>query len=263
MITKILTLIASSLAGFTMMFSSPGATLAQLDALQGPETPELGTWRPPSPPDFNRLRDWLYRGDPRVREGLVLATVSATSLRPLEVIQALEDGQSILGIAESAGSSSAEVLSIYNETAEHLIERAVENGRLPQSLAQIRIEWYQNVAGLMIDQPGLSPAYPGLHELNVTIITAAVRVGELTRWEVRDGLHACRSLDEILVEGGHSGPEAVEQAMRPIQFWLDKLVEQGKLSDAQRQEWEASLESTLEQMVSTPGLHVAGRECAE
>ncbi|MEJ2354156.1 MAG: hypothetical protein P8Y03_30650 [Anaerolineales bacterium] len=114
----------------------------------------------------------------------------------------------------------------------------------------------------MVDQPGMTPAYPGRHQLHVAIILAAARVGELGRMEVRDGLIACQSLEDILEGHGYSASEAVNMSAERIGERLQNLVGRGQLSESQRQAWLAAISAALERMVGTPGLHVAGRECA-
>jgi hypothetical protein len=194
---------------------------------------------------------------------LVLAAVSATGLSPVSFLRGLQAGKSISEIADSSGKTAADVLDVYDETVEFIFNQAQKNGRLPASLAQSRIDWYEGAARQMIDQPGLTPAYPGLHELHVALITAAVRVGGLDRTTVRDELKTCKSLDEILKESGHTGGEVVDAAMQRLDMALDRLVASGKLDASQKQSWSGGIRTALENMVQTPGLHVAGKVCAQ
>lgn len=221
--------------------------------------------QPPAPGQrlAQRVRARRPQGDPRLREGLVLAAVSATGLRPVQVLESLADGLSITQIAVEAGSSEAQVLQVFDETVRYLFEKAVENGRLPESLAEARIQWYQQAARQMVDQPGLRPAYPGLHELHLTLIAAAVRSAGLDPQETRQELRDCRSLEEILEAQGHSGQEAVDAAMQFLDRGLERLVENGRLSEDQRNNWSASLRESLETMVTVPGLHLAGKVCSQ
>ena len=197
-----------------------------------------------------------------VRYGLILAAVSATGLSPVDVLSALDNGSSVADIAGSAGLSVEDVLNVYDDTVEYFFKRSVENGRLPEELAQSRIFWYQEVGRQMVDQPGLKPPFPGLHELHQAIILAAVKVGDLDRDQVREGLKNCQSLENILVEDGHTGQEAVDYAVERISSLLDRGVDAGKLTDGQAEDWLASITSALEEMVKTPGLHIAGQQCS-
>jgi hypothetical protein len=203
-----------------------------------------------------------FKGDPLVRHGLVLAAVSVTDLSSVEVLEALEAGKNVGEITESAGNTVDEVLEAYDETTEFVFNTAKERRGLPASLVESRIEWYQEAGRQMVDQPGLTPAYPGLHQLHVAIILAAAKVGELGRTEIRDGLKACQSLDDILEANGQSGSEAVDLAAGRIDERLQKLVDEGRLSEGQQQKWLAGITAALEQMVGAPGLHVAGGACA-
>jgi hypothetical protein len=141
------------------------------------------------------------------------------------------------------------------------MDQAVSSGRLPASLAESRTAWYQNAGEMMVDQPGLRPAFPGLHQLHVTLITAAVRTSGMERSQIRDQLKTCQTLDEILKESGHSGQEAADSTLSWLDERLDRLVQAGKLSEEQKGDWHQTLQAALANMVITPGVHVAGKEC--
>lgn len=213
-------------------------------------------------PDDRRDAAWPFHGDRPLRRGLVAITAQETGLRPREVVDRLRDGQSLAEIAEEAGSSREAILARFGETVERRFDRAAEDQRLPADVAGMRAAWYQGAAEKMVGQPGLSPAYPGLHELHVVAITAATRLSDLPRATIRDELRDCRTLDEILTGAGHSGQAAVDAAMTVLDEKLDGLVAAGKLSEAQRTSWGEGIEAALGTMVITPGVHVAGKECA-
>jgi hypothetical protein len=265
MFAKIFSLIASiifglstSVGGFTGSSQSPSAT-----QVPGRFAPIPAAQSPAGSINLFRNRPWPFKGDRLLRVNLVLAAVSATGQSPVSVLRGLQDGKSIKDIAGSSGKTAADVLAVYDETVEFIFEQAQKNGRLPAGLAQSRIDWYEQAAQQMVDQPGLTPPYPGLHELHVALITAAVRVGGLERANVRNELKACKSLDGILKENGHTGQEVVEAAMQRLDIALGRLVSSGKLSVAQQQSWADSIRTALEMMIQTPGLHVAGKECAK
>jgi hypothetical protein len=261
MIAKIILSLTSFAMGATLLFG--GMMDEELVRVQSPPGSFAQEAEKPDPRRVQpRIKDQLRRGDDLVYQGLVLATVSVTGLSPVEVMQALEEGDSLAEITESAGESVADVLSVYDETVEYIFSRVVENECLPASTAEGRIEWYQEVGRKMVDQPGLRPRYPGLHQLHVGLITAAARIADIKRWEMQAGLHECQSLDELLAERGHSGQEAVDLVMERINSLWDTAVENGMLDEDQRQDWQASLQGALEEMVFTPGLHLAGSECA-
>jgi hypothetical protein len=254
MLAKIGTIFSALVLGAASLLSPISSATAQ-----EPET------QPPAPGQrlVQRLRARRPQGDPRLRDGLILATVGATGLRPVQVLESLTDGLSISQIAIEAGSSEDQVLQVFDETVHYLFEKAVDNERLPESLAEVRIQWYQQAARHMVDQPGLRPAYPGLHELHQTLIAAAVRSADLDPRETRQELMECRSLEEILETQGHSGQEAVDAAMIFLDRGLDRLVENQRLSEDQRNDWSASLRKSLETMVTVPGLHLAGKVCSQ
>lgn len=210
-----------------------------------------------------RQQGWPYRGDPGVRRGLIGAAALATDQRPRQIVEQMREGQSIADVAAAAGKTKEDVLAIYDAEVDRRIDEAVESGRLPASMADGRKSWFKSAARQMIGQPGLNPAYPGLHELHVTIIRAATHVGEISRQEMGQELESCRTLNEILADRGHTGQEAVDIAMERINSWMDQLVEQGKLSEELRQSWRDGIEAALTAMLDTPGLHVAGKDCAQ
>jgi uncharacterized protein (DUF433 family) len=253
MLVKIGTLFSVLLLGVASLLSPISSATAQEPEPQPPA---------PERPLVQRLRAQRPHGDPRLRTGLVLATVSATGLRPAQVLENLAEGLSIAQIAAEAGTSDDQVLAVFDETAGYLLERAVETERLPAALAEARLEYYQRAARLMVAQPGLKPAYPGLHELHQTLIAAAVRSAGLDPRETRQELRDCRSLEEILEEQGHSGREAVQAAMQFLDRGLDRLVASQRLTEDQRNEWSASLRESLQMMLAVPGLHLAGKTCA-
>lgn len=206
---------------------------------------------------------WPFRGDRVLGAGLIAATVEVAGLRPGQVVRQLRQGRSIVEIAEAAGSTQDEVLNAFDERVQGLFDRRAEREEMPESLTAGRVRWFSAAARQMVTQPGLRPAYPGLHELHVVLIGAATRVSGLPRGEIRSELTACRTLDDILAEAGQSGQAAVDEAMSRVNSGLDNLVASDALTERQRTTWREGIESALTNMVSTPGVHVAGENCAE
>jgi hypothetical protein len=263
MITKLFTWISSLLVSGSLLLSQGSPAAAAANPTPAPQTP--GLTQPQAGPAPNRrwpALAWPFRGDPLVKRGLVEAAALVTGKDVLDVRQALIDGQSIAGFAAANGKSSDDVLNRYEALVQKALDQEVANGRLPASLAESRAAWFQEAGRQMIDQPRLAPAYPGLHQLHVALITAAVKVGGLERAQVRTDLQACQTLDEILTRAGHTGQEAVDFTMQRLDVMMDRLVQNGRLSAALRQSWHDSLQAALEQMITTPGLHVAGKECS-
>jgi hypothetical protein len=263
MITKIVSWISSLLVSGSLLFS-PANSPAAVSPTSQPQSPALIQPQPGTAVDHPAVlaRAWPFRGDPLVKKGLGLAAARATGKDVLDVRTALAGGQSIAQFAAANGKTSANVLAMYDEFVQKAFDQAVSKGRLPASLAQSRIAWFQAAGRQMIDQPRLAPAYPGLHQLHVAIIGAAVKVGGLERAQVRTDLEACQTLDQILSGAGHTGQEAVDFAMQRIDPLMDGLVQNGKLSPGLRQSWHDSLQAALQKMVAAPGLHVAGKECS-
>lgn len=253
--------IASVLVGGSVLFSS-------LLAPGNPPAPPTGD---PAgvPAKAGQMQDGRQQaggrrdpGDHLIRFNLVLATVSVTDLRPVEVLESLDQGESLAEIAHAAGSSSEDILDVFDETVAYVFQhRAGE--RLPDSLVESRIEWYQQIARLMVQQPGLKPSFPGLHELHVAIIAATTREAGLDREEVKEALQSCQTLAEVLEANGHQSQEALDLAMGWAGRRLDRAVAEGLLTEDARLLWEDFLQTSLEMMLQIPGLHLAGQECAE
>lgn len=203
-----------------------------------------------------------FHGDPAVYKGLVAATAAATRQRPRLVRDQLEQGKTIEQIAQAAGSSAADVLARFDQGIDRAMQRAVQNARLPQSVADSRAAWFKQGARLQIDQPGLAPAFPGLHEVHVMMISAAVRQSNIRRATIRSELETCKNLTMIVGTSGKTGTDVANDAIAQADTLFDAWVAAGKLTAAQRDEWRAGFVKTANNMVNTPGLHVAGKECA-
>lgn len=204
-----------------------------------------------------------FSGDRGVRTGLILAISIVTKQSRNAVLTDLNSGLSISQIAAAGGSSDAAVLAQYDAQVAKVFNSRAESGELPQSVADSRITWFQNAARRMIDQPGLTPAYPGLHELHVVAIAAAAKVAGMRYGAVTSQLLTCRTVNDVLADNNHTGHEAVDLAMVTIDGWLDELESEGELSADQKQEWRGSIAGALGNMMNASGLHVAGKACAK
>lgn len=207
-------------------------------------------------------RSAQFHGDPVVHNGLVAATAAATRQRPRLVRNQLKQGKTIEQIAQAAGSSAADVQARFDQGIDKAMQRAVTNERLPKSVADSRAAWFKQSARLQVDQPGLEPAFPGLHEVHVMMISAAVRQSGISRATIRSELETCKTLTTIVGSRGKTGADVANDASAQADQLLDAWVATGKLTTAQRDEWRAAFGQTATNMVNTPGLHVAGKECA-
>lgn len=203
------------------------------------------------------------RGDAVVRAGLIKASADVTGQKPRVIVRALRDGATIEGSAQAAGKSAADVLAAFDALVDQRMAKAVQSGRLPQSVADSRAAWFKQSARLQIDQPGLQPPFPGLHEVHAVMITAAVNASGMSRADIRAALEQCRNLAAIVASKGKSGADVTTAAMLFFDQRLQAAVDNGKLTSAQRDEWRAALQTAATNMVNTPGLHVAGKECAQ
>ena len=234
-------------------------TQAGAQAAQSTATPVVQT---DHQHEYPQGRGWRYHGDLQLRRALVAAAARATGQTPQQVRDAVRAGRSIAEVATAGGKATDDVLAIYDQMVADRFAQAVERGRLPEHLAESRTKWFQAAGRQMINQPGLAPAYPGLHELHGTIIGTAARVSGLQRSAIREQLYSCRTLNDILAGHGHSGAEAVAAALGYIDAQMDALVQAGRLSTGQRQSWHDAINAALTRMVETPGLHVAGKQCS-
>jgi hypothetical protein len=267
MITKIVSLISSFFVATTMIFSSGGNpslanSLAQVQpaVYQQAPTPPANPL-PASPSDATasqglagRIRELLgkraFQGDRQVRQGLVLAAVSVTGQTPVEILQALQNGQSIAEIAQSAGKTSADVLNIYHQTVEYLFEEAIQKHPALANSQELRQSWYEQAGALEVDLPGMKPEFPSLPELRAAATLATMDVSGVDRAQLRQDLRADSSLNDILVKSGHTSQEAVTAAMNRIDTRLNTLVDNGKLNAAQRRAWSTSISDLLTQIIN-------------
>jgi hypothetical protein len=166
-------------------------------------------------------------------------------------------------ITQAAGKRVPDVLARFDMGVDTLLARAVQNGKLPQSVADARVLWFKQSARLQIDQPGFTPALPGLHEMHGVMIRAAVEVSGMRRDAVRTQLISCKTLADIVATKGKTSADVVAQALTQIDALLQQAVAGGTLTTAQRGEWRAALQTTATNMTTTPGLHFAGKACAK
>lgn len=202
-------------------------------------------------------------GDPIVLDGLVAATAFATNQRPRAIKTQVQTGASIAASAQKAGVSTEDVLAEFDQRLDERMAKSVERGKLPQSVATARAVWYKQSARLQIDQPGLAPPFPGLHEMHTITIGAATAASGLKRSDIRAQLRTCTTLTEIIASSDTTSAAVVAQAMTTLDQHFAPYVADGTLSTAQRDKWRPVLEQTVTNMLSTPGLHVAGKECAK
>ena len=203
-----------------------------------------------------------FHSDPLVIGGLVTLTATLTGTSRARVDAHLAAGASVESIAVAGGSSAAAVLARFDTMVDRTMARAAASGRLPQSVANARAAWFKQSARLQIAEPGLAPRFPGLHELHVVMISAAVDTSGIRRAEVRKQLESCATLSEIVAKQGKSGADVAAAAMGTLHGTLDMYVATGTLSQAQRDSWTAALQKATLNMTNTHGLHVAGKECA-
>lgn len=199
--------------------------------------------------------------DSLVRTGLIAAAAELTAQRPRQVREQLKRGQSIEQIVAAAGKNATDLLAHFDAGVDRRMQRLVDRQRLPKSIAAARMAWFKQAARLQIDQPGMSPAFPGLHEVHVMMISAAARTSAIPRAEIRAQLESCKQLSEIVASKGASGADVTNAMLAAAGQTLQQWVSSGKLTTAQQQEWSAALQTAAKIMVNTPGLHVAGKQC--
>lgn len=203
------------------------------------------------------------QGDQVVIGGLVKATAEVTGQLPRAVMQQVKDGKSVQQISEAAGKTTDAVLANFDQKVDARMAQAVQSGRLPQRAADSRAAWYKQSARLQIAQPGLAPRFPGLHEVHGVMMKAITRVSGIPRADLREQLMQCKTPTEIVATKNKTGAEVVNEAMARIDIALQAAVDAGKLTTQQRDAWRAALQTAANNMVNTPGMHVAGKECAK
>jgi hypothetical protein len=203
-----------------------------------------------------------FFSDPLVTHGLPIATALATHQTRKAVDARLATGQSLAAIATAGGSSADAVLARFGTIVDKAMANQVASGKLPQSVADARAAWFKQSAQLQIGQPGLTPRFPGLHELHVIMISSAVETSGLRRVTIVNDLRSCGNLADIVAPLGKTGADVAAEAVRRLSAIFDADVAAGKLTAAQRDSWIAALQTAATKMTTTHGLHVAGKECA-
>lgn len=203
-----------------------------------------------------------FHGDQAVHLGLVMATADVTHRRVADIYKQIAAGKSIQDIANTAGATSTQILTRFDAGVDKIIGRQVTRGKLPRSVADAMAAWYKQSARLQVNQPGFTPAFPGLHELHTAMISAAVQVSAIPRGDLRAGLENCKSLTDLVAPKGKSGTDIVKRVIQQVDIQMQAAVDNGKLSPTQRDTWHKAIQTTATTLVTTPGLHVAGIECA-
>jgi hypothetical protein len=175
--------------------------------------------------------------------------VAATQLSPTEESAAIvEDAAKQLGVTPERLSNA------LKQALENRIDRAVEDGRLSEQAAERMKE--RLAAGdvpLLMAPPLKGPGLFGHHGpklFRFGLGTAAGYLG-VTEEELRAAMRDGRTLAEIAEAEGKSVEGLVDALVAEQTERLDDAVEDGRLTDEQRDEIVAGLEARVQAMVET------------
>jgi hypothetical protein len=263
MITKILSIITSLTVGGATLMGLAITPVVKDVQLQPTATPVVTGNNDNQNPGKTNSTAMTFRGDLFLIRGLMQATANITGLRPEQIQQAVQSGQSLIQIIESAGKTAQDIMSSFENRVNTFLQKGVDNGRITTEQAQKVTNFVQNAAPNVLRQSPLKPTYPGLPDLQRLILTASVQVGSLDKNTVRQDLQACQSLNDILTASGHTGQEAVDAAMNHLDAYLGRQVKNGTLTADEQQQWLASIKADLTKLVAMPGLGRAGKACTQ
>lgn len=258
MITKIIAFLTSLVLGGTTLFGLVTQQTSNDPIIQPSSTKQASAVIPIVTPisaqnNDMRQQNWPFRGDRRLLRDLEMATSRLTNTQPGDLRKSLQEGKSLAQIIEANGKSITDVLSTITGNIKEMLDKAVENGKMTQSWADKTMAFLADSARKMINQPGLRPAYPSMTELRRSLLISSGKIGNLDRNQIKDGLAACKSLDQILRENNSSAEIVIQADMNRINTWLDQLVTNNKLTKAQQQEWSTSIQTLLNDLITLPG----------
>lgn len=206
-----------------------------------------------------RPEKWPFHGSKLTHKLLIRMTALSLGIEPKDVKAQLKEGKTITTIA---AAKRDDVLSRYDAQIDASFAKQVSAEKLPASVAEARKAWFKRDARLMLDQPGLKPPFPGLHEVHVVVISATVKVTGVSRADVRATLENCGTVAEVASQHGKTGADVANLALANLDKLMDAAVQRHALTVEQRGSWHNALQSSLNAMVTTHGLHVAGKKCA-
>jgi hypothetical protein len=174
-------------------------------------------------------------------------------------LSATEESDAIVAdVAKQLGVDSAKVEAALEKALANRVDNAVAAGRLTEEQGE---ELKARIASGDVPLTGLGPGrgHHGLgHHLFGGLDAAAEYLG-LTEAELRERLEDGSSLAEIAQAEGKTTAGLVSALVTAAKADLAEAVQDGRLTDAQRDELEADLEDRIESMVERePGLRGPG-----
>ena len=179
------------------------------------------------------------------------AAVGATQLSPSE-----ESAAIVEAAAKQLGVTPEKLSDALQQAFENRIDEAVEDGLLSEDAAARMKERLEAgevplVGGPVFKGPGFHRG--GHHALHFGLEAAAGYLG-VTEAELRQALRDGKSLADVAEAEGKSVDGLVDALVKEQTARLDEAVEDGKLTDAQRDEIVEGLRERVEAMVQAEPL---------
>ena len=158
--------------------------------------------------------------------------IAATELSPESESEAvIEDAAELLGVEPE------ELSDALKQALENRLDEAVEDGRLTEEQAERLKERLQMQDFPLFRPPGIGPALPrfGRHGPRLfAALDAAADYLDIPEGELRERLREGETLAEIARDEGKSVEGLVDALVAEKTKRLDEAVEDGRLTDAQR-----------------------------
>ncbi len=183
---------------------------------------------------------------------LVMATAEVSNLSITQVIERLEDGQSLADIAADNGSSGDEVVQVVREKAEEFLVLAVASGDITQEQADRMLERLTERATELVNDDTLGERVVQQVERTVRrlLIHSTADVTGLSFREIGQRLRDGESLSQIAESAGATSDEVIQQGETLLSERLGHVVAGGHLTQEQADELVAAFVELAQTMIT-------------
>jgi ribosomal protein S20 len=212
------------------------------------------------PGDTGRGRPRPQRGQNLIEMSLVREAAAATATRPMQVIQARRNGQSLTDyIIENGADPDAVSSAVLTQITER-IQQAVENGRITAEQAEaLESRAETAIAEAMTSTEPIfnrrlsrndNPNRPGLPQLDLQIREILTEATGLTGLEIAQQLRSGTTLAQVIEDSGADVAAVSAQILDKAQARLDEAVSNGRITQEQADELMARAAERLDNLLN-------------
>ncbi len=196
-------------------------------------------------------RERSRQGNPLLVWVLVGVTADQSNLPVGEVLDALNQGQSLALVAADHGSSGDAVVQEVADRAAALLDEAVANGRITRQQADRLLTRLTERASELVDDTSLGPKIEQQREQQARRLLVHATADEtgLSFREIIQRVRQGESVAEIAESAGSSGAAVVDQAESLLTERLGHIVAGGHISQEEADSYVAEFRTLAEQMV--------------